>query len=146
MNETAPIAKPAAQAGNFQMLHTMLRVFDLEKSLDFYTNKLGMTLLRKTDYPSGEFTLAFVGYGDEKNNTVIELTHNWGQKEPYTIGTGFGHLALGVPDIYGVCKVLEEAGVKIPRPPGPMKHGGSVIAFIEDPDGYKIELIERKPA
>lgn len=150
MNETAPIAQSAAalaatQAGSFQMLHTMLRVFDLEKSLDFYTNKLGMTLLRKTDYPSGEFTLAFVGYGDEKNNTVIELTHNWGQKEPYTIGTGFGHLALGVPDIYGVCKVLEEAGVKIPRPPGPMKHGGSVIAFIEDPDGYKIELIERKP-
>lgn len=145
MNETASIAKPAAQTGSFQMLHTMLRVLDLEKSLDFYVGKLGMTLLRKTDYPSGEFTLAFVGYGDEKNNTVIELTHNWGQKEPYTIGTGFGHLALGVPDIYGVCKVLEEAGVKIPRPPGPMKHGGSVIAFIEDPDGYKIELIERKP-
>lgn len=145
MNETAPISKPAVQAGNFQMLHTMLRVLDLEKSLDFYVEKLGMTLLRKTDYPSGEFTLAFVGYGDEKSNTVIELTHNWGQKEPYTIGTGFGHLALGVPDIYGVCKVLEEAGVKIPRPPGPMKHGGSVIAFIEDPDGYKIELIERKP-
>lgn len=146
MNETAPISKPAMQAGSFQMLHTMLRVLDLEKSLDFYVGKLGMTLLRRTDYPSGEFTLAFVGYGDEKHNTVIELTHNWGQKEPYTIGTGFGHLALGVPDIYGVCKVLEEAGVKIPRPPGPMKHGGSVIAFIEDPDGYKIELIERKPA
>lgn len=146
MNETAPIEKPAVKAGSFQMLHTMLRVLDLEKSLDFYVGKLGMTLLRKTDFPSGEFTLAFVGYGDEKSNTVIELTHNWGQKEPYTIGTGFGHLALGVPDIYGVCKVLEEAGVKIPRPPGPMKHGGSVIAFIEDPDGYKIELIERKPA
>jgi lactoylglutathione lyase len=146
MNETAPIEKPAVNAGSFQMLHTMLRVLDLEKSLDFYVGKLGMTLLRKTDFPSGEFTLAFVGYGDEKSNTVIELTHNWGQKEPYTIGTGFGHLALGVPDIYGVCKVLEEAGVKIPRPPGPMKHGGSVIAFIEDPDGYKIELIERKPA
>lgn len=146
MNESAPIANPAMKAGNFQMLHTMLRVLDLEKSLDFYVGKLGMTLLRKTDYPSGEFTLAFVGYGEEKTNTVIELTHNWGQKEPYTVGTGFGHLALGVPDIYGVCKVLEEAGVKIPRPPGPMKHGGSVIAFIEDPDGYKIELIERKPA
>ncbi|MFN3401594.1 MAG: lactoylglutathione lyase [Ferrovibrio sp.] len=146
MNETAPRSMPAVPAGSFQMLHTMLRVLDLEKSLDFYVGKLGMTLLRKTDYPSGEFTLAFVGYGDEKSNTVIELTHNWGQKEPYTIGTGFGHLALGVPDIYGVCKVLEEAGVKIPRPPGPMKHGGSVIAFIEDPDGYKIELIERKPA
>lgn len=146
MNESAPMINPAVKAGSFQMLHTMLRVLDLEKSLDFYVGKLGMTLLRKTDYPSGEFTLAFVGYGDEKNNTVIELTYNWGQKEPYTIGTGFGHLALGVPDIYGVCKVLEEAGVKIPRPPGPMKHGGSVIAFIEDPDGYKIELIERKPA
>jgi lactoylglutathione lyase len=146
MNESAPITNPAVKAGSFQMLHTMLRVLDLEKSLDFYVGKLGMTLLRKTDYPSGEFTLAFVGYGDEKNNTVIELTHNWGQKEAYTIGTGFGHLALGVPDIYGVCKVLEDAGVKIPRPPGPMKHGGSVIAFIEDPDGYKIELIERKPA
>lgn len=144
MNETAPISKSTVPAGSFQMLHTMLRVFDLEKSLDFYCNKLGMTLLRRTDYPSGEFTLAFVGYGDEKTNTVIELPHNWGQKEPYTIGSGFGHLALGVPDIYGVCKVLEEAGVKIPRPPGPMKHGGSVIAFIEDPDGYKIELIERK--
>jgi lactoylglutathione lyase len=145
MNETAPIAKQAAeQAPRFQMLHTMLRVLDLEKSLDFYVGKLGMTLLRRTDYPTGEFTLAFVGYGDEKTNTVIELTHNWGQKEPYTIGSGFGHLALGVPDIYGVCKVLEQAGVKIPRPPGPMKHGGSVIAFIEDPDGYKIELIERK--
>ncbi|MEK9969592.1 MAG: lactoylglutathione lyase [Ferrovibrio sp.] len=145
MNETAPIAKQAGeQAPRFQMLHTMLRVLDLEKSLDFYVGKLGMTLLRRTDYPTGEFTLAFVGYGDEKTNTVIELTHNWGQKEPYTIGSGFGHLALGVPDIYGVCKVLEEAGVKIPRPPGPMKHGGSVIAFIEDPDGYKIELIERK--
>jgi lactoylglutathione lyase len=146
MNESAPMTNPAVKAGGFQMLHTMLRVLDLEKSLDFYVGKLGMTLLRRTDYPSGEFTLAFVGYGDEKNNTVIELTHNWGQKEPYTIGTGFGHLALGVPDIYGVCKVLEEAGMKIPRPPGPMKHGGSVIAFIEDPDGYKIELIERKPA
>lgn len=145
MTETAPIAKPAVPAGSFQMLHTMLRVFDLEKSLDFYVGKLGMTLLRKTDYPAGEFTLAFVGYGDEKTNTVIELTHNWGQKEPYTIGSGFGHIALGVPDIYGVCKLLEETGVKIPRPPGPMKHGSTVIAFIEDPDGYKIELIERKP-
>lgn len=130
MNDTAPIAQSAplaaAQTGSFQMLHTMLRVLDLEKSLDFYVGKLGMTLLRKTDYPTGEFTLAFVGYGDEKANTVIELTHNWGQKEPYTIGSGFGHLALGVPDIYGVCKVLEEAGVKIPRPPGPMKHGSRV--------------------
>jgi lactoylglutathione lyase len=129
-----------------QMLHTMIRVFDLEKSIDFYTNKLGMTLLRRKDYPTGEFTLAFVGYGDEESNTVIELTHNWGQKEPYQLGTAFGHLAIGVPDIYGTCEQLAKAGVKIPRPPGPMKHGGSVIAFIEDPDGYKIELIEKKPS
>jgi lactoylglutathione lyase len=104
-----------------------------------------MKLLRRKDYPSGEFTLAFVGYGDEESNTVIELTHNWGQKEPYQLGTAFGHLAIGVPDIYGTCEQLAKAGVKIPRPPGPMKHGGSVIAFIEDPDGYKIELIEKKP-
>ena len=128
-----------------QLLHTMIRVFDLEKSIEFYTNHLGMTLLRRKDYPTGEFTLAFVGYGDEDSNAVIELTHNWGQKEPYQLGTAFGHLAVGVPDIYGTCERLAKAGVKIPRPPGPMKHGGSVIAFIEDPDGYKIELIEKKP-
>ena len=126
-----------------QLLHTMIRVFDLEKSIEFYTGKLGMKLLRRKDYPSGEFTLAFVGYGDEESNAVIELTHNWGQKEPYQLGTAFGHLAIGVPDIYGTCERLAKDGVKIPRPPGPMKHGGSVIAFIEDPDGYKIELIEK---
>ena len=126
-----------------QLLHTMIRVFDLEKSIAFYTGQLGMKLLRRKDYPSGEFTLAFVGYGDEESNAVIELTHNWGQKEPYQLGTAFGHLAVGVPDIYGTCERLAKAGVKIPRPPGPMKHGGSVIAFIEDPDGYKIELIEK---
>ncbi|HEX6956866.1 MAG TPA: lactoylglutathione lyase [Ferrovibrio sp.] len=134
------------RAAPYQMLHTMLRVLDIDKSLDFYVNKMGMRLLRKKDYPTGEFTLAFVGYGDESDHAVIELTHNWGQKEPYTIGSGFGHIAIGVPDIYGLCEKLQQAGVKIPRPPGPMKHGGSVIAFIEDPDGYKIELIERKPA
>ena len=128
-----------------QLLHTMIRVFDLEKSIAFYTGQLGMKLLRRKDYPSGEFTLAFVGYGDEESNAVIELTHNWGQKEPYQLGTAFGHLAVGVPDIYGTCERLAKAGVKIPRPPGPMKHGGSVIAFVEDPDGYKIELIEKKP-
>ena len=127
----------------FRLLHTMIRVKDLDKSLDFYTRLLGMKMTRKTDYPSGEFTLAFVGYGDETESTVVELTHNWGQKEPYDLGTGFGHLAIAVPDIYGVCEMLEKEGVKIPRAPGPMKHGGSVIAFIEDPDGYKIELIER---
>jgi lactoylglutathione lyase len=129
-----------------QLLHTMIRVFDLEKSIAFYTGQLGMKLLRRRDYPSGEFTLAFVGYGSEESNAVIELTHNWGQKEPYQLGTAFGHLAIGVPDIYGTCERLAKAGVKIPRPPGPMKHGGSVIAFIEDPDGYKIELIEQKPS
>ena len=142
MAETAQDAA-ANDGGMFRFLHTMLRVSDLEKSLDFYTRLLGMRLLRKTDYPSGEFTLAFVGYGTEEDSTVVELTHNWGQKEPYQIGTAFGHLAIGVPDIYGTCDALAAAGVKIPRPAGPMKHGGRVIAFIEDPDGYKIELIER---
>lgn len=128
----------------FRFLHTMIRVLDLSKSQDFYTRLLGMTLLRKSDYPEGRFTLAFVGYGGEESNTVLELTHNWDQKEPYVIGSGFGHLALGVPDIYATCEKLAAEGVKILRPPGPMKHGSTVIAFIEDPDGYKIELIERK--
>ena len=129
----------------YRLLHTMIRVLDLDKSIDFYTRLLGMKLLRNQEYPSGEFTLAFVGYGDETDETVIELTYNWGQKEPYALGEGFGHLAIGVPDIYATCERLEADGVKIPRPPGPMKHGGSVIAFVEDPDGYKIELIEKKP-
>lgn len=128
----------------FKYLHTMIRVKDLDKSLDFYTRLLGMQELRKKDFPTGDFTLAFVGYGDEVNNTVIELTHNWGQEEPYDLGNGFGHLALGVKDIYATCEKLANERVSIPRPPGPMKHGGSVIAFIEDPDGYKIELIEKK--
>lgn len=130
-------------SANFRILHTMIRVRDLEASLDFYCNKLGMTLLRKQDYPGGEFTLAFVGYGGEDDTAVIELTHNWGQKEPYELGTGFGHIALGVSDIYGLCDSLAAAGVKIPRAPGPMKHGSTVIAFLEDPDGYKVELIQR---
>ena len=136
-------AKPETMNA-FRLAHTMIRVFDLDKSIDFYTRLLGMKLMRRKDYPSGEFTLAFVGYGNEDENAVIELTHNWGQKERYELGTAFGHMAIHVPDIYGVCKQLEKEGVKIPRPPGPMKHGGSVIAFIEDPDGYKIELIEAK--
>ncbi len=133
----------ASAGGNFRLLHTMIRVRDLDKSLDFYTRLLGMRLMRKKDFPTGDFTLAFVGYGDEGSDAVIELTHNWGQEEPYELGDGFGHLAIGVPDIYGTCEQLAKEGVSIPRPPGPMKHGGSVIAFIEDPDGYKIELIER---
>lgn len=145
MSDTSVTEAPETQAaaGQFRFLHTMIRVKDLEKSIDFYTRHLGMKVLYRNEYPSGEFTLAFVGYGDDKSNTVIELTHNWGQEEPYDLGDGFGHLAIGVPDIYGTCAALEKEGVKIPRAPGPMKHGGSVIAFIEDPDGYKIELIER---
>lgn len=131
----------ATDAG-FKMLHTMIRVHDLEKSIDFYTRLLGMRLMRRKDYPSGEFTLAFVGYGDEKDHHVLELTHNWGQEDRYDHGSAFGHLALGVRGIYQTCETLAAEGVSIPRPPGPMKHGGSVIAFIEDPDGYKIELIE----
>lgn len=130
--------------GNFRLLHTMIRVKDLDKSIDFYVNNLEMKLLRRTDFPSGKFTLAFVGYGEEKDTAVIELTHNWDQEKPYDLGDGFGHLALGVQDIYGICDKLSAQGVNIPRPPGPMKHGSSVIAFIEDPDGYKIELVERK--
>ncbi len=133
---------PAVDASRFRFLHTMIRVGDLDRSLDCYTRLLGMRLLRRKDYPRGEFTLAFVGYGDEADSTVVELTHNWGTPA-YRHGDAFGHLAIGVPDIYGVCEKLAAEGVKIPRPPGPMKHGGSVIAFIEDPDGYKIELIER---
>ena len=124
-----------------RMLHTMLRVGDLEKSLAFYTGPLGMKLLRRHDFPGGRFTLAFVGYGDEKDNTVLELTHNWDTKS-YEIGGGYGHVALGVPDIYSTCAKLREQGVKITREPGPMQHGTTVIAFVEDPDGYKIELIE----
>ncbi len=128
----------------FRLLHTMIRVRDLDKSIDFYTRLLGMKLLRRKDYPGGKFTLAFVGFGDEASNAVIELTHNWDQEGPYEIGSGFGHLAVGVPDIYGTCEALGKEGVPIPRPPGPMKHGTTVIAFVEDPDGYKIELIERR--
>jgi lactoylglutathione lyase len=133
-----------ATASKPRMLHTMLRVLDLERSLDFYTRILGMSVLRRTDYPEGRFTNTFVGYGPEEDTAVIELTHNWDQKEPYQIGTGYGHVALGVADIYATCDALKAAGAKITRPPGPMKHGTTVIAFVEDPDGYKIELIERK--
>jgi lactoylglutathione lyase len=142
---TSPSPTSSAAAGSLgkaRMLHTMLRVYDLEKSIAFYTGLLGMQLLRRSDYPDGKFTLAFVGYGDEASNTVLELTHNWGH-EPYTIGDAFGHIALGVPDVYGACERLATAGAKITRAAGPMKHGKTVIAFVEDPDGYKIELVER---
>ena len=133
----------AADTNRYRLLHTMIRVKDLDKSLDFYTRVLGMRLLRKKDFPSGEFTLAFVGYGDESDTAVIELTHNWGQKEPYDLGTGYGHVAIAVPDVYKACDRVREAGGRVTREPGPMKHGGSEIAFIEDPDGYKIEFVQR---
>ena len=142
MTDVADKSELIPDTDKFRFLHTMIRVRDLDASLRFYTNLLGMKLLRKRDYPSGQFTLAFVGYGDESSNAVIELTHNWGQAEPYSLGSAFGHLALGVPDVYETCERLAAAGVKIPRPAGPMAHGGSVIAFIEDPDGYRIELVQ----
>ncbi len=125
-----------------QLLHTMIRVTNLEESLKFYCDVLGMKLLRQKDYPGGEFTLAFVGYGDESDNTVIELTYNWGVHE-YEIGNAFGHIAIGVQDIYKTCDEIKARGGKVTREPGPMKHGTTVIAFVEDPNGYKVELIVR---
>ena len=125
-----------------RMLHTMLRVVDLQKSLDFYTEVLGMKLLRKSDYPDGKFTLAFVGYGDEKEHTVLELTHNW-ETAKYDLGNAYGHIALEVPDAYKACDAVRAKGGKVVREAGPMKHGTTVIAFVEDPDGYKIEFIQR---
>ncbi len=123
----------------------MLRVGDLDKSLDFYTRILGMALLRRNDYPEGKFTLAFVGYGPESEQAVIELTYNWGV-DHYELGTAFGHIALEVDDAYAACDAIRAAGGKVVRDAGPMKHGSTVIAFVEDPDGYKIELIQRKAA
>lgn len=126
-----------------RLLHTMLRVGNLEKSLQFYCDVLGMTLLRQKDYPGGKFTLAFVGYGDESDHTVLELTHNWGV-ESYDLGEGYGHIALGVDDIYKTCEDIKSRGGTVIREPGPMKHGTTVIAFVSDPDGYKVELIQLK--
>ena len=126
-----------------RILHTMIRVNDLDESVRFYCDLLGMKLLRKKDYPSGRFTLAFVGYGTESENAAIELTHNWDTHE-YELGNAFGHVAVGVEDIYRTCEALRAKGAKIVREPGPMNHGGSEIAFIEDPNGYKIELIKLK--
>lgn len=123
-------------------LHTMLRVKNLEKSVDFYTRLMGMKELRRREVPDGKYTLVFVGYGDEASHTVLELTYNWGQDDGYDLGTGFGHLAVGVADVAATCAELRAAGVKITREPGPVKFGTTIIAFIEDPDGYKIELIE----
>ena len=128
---------------DFKYLHTMMRVYDLDKSIDFYTKYLNMKVLRKADYPSGKFTLVFLGYGSEDANTVLELTYNWEQEKPYNIGDAWGHIAIGVKGIYNLCKKLEDDGVNVVRKPGPMKHGTTVIAFIKDPDGYSIELIEK---
>jgi lactoylglutathione lyase len=126
-----------------RILHTMIRVNNLDESLKFYCDVLGMKLLRKKDYDSGRFTLAFVGYGAESEGAVLELTYNWDTHQ-YDLGNAFGHVALGVEDIYKTCAELKSRGAKIVREPGPMKHGGSEIAFIEDPNGYKIELIDLK--
>ena len=126
-----------------RILHTMLRVGNLEKSIAFYTDVLGMTKLRQQEYPEGKFTLAFLGYGDESKNTVLELTHNWGI-EKYEIGTAFGHIAIGVPDVYDACEKMKKIGGKIIRDAGPMNAGSTIIAFLEDPDGYQIELIGRE--
>ena len=128
-----------------RMLHTMLRVGDLPRSIDFYTRVLGMTLLRKSENSEYKYSLAFVGYGDEKDEAVIELTYNWGVSE-YELGSAYGHIALEADDIYATCEALRAAGAKITREPGPVKGGTTVIAFVEDPDGYKIELIAKKDA
>ena len=124
-----------------RLLHVMLRVGDLERSIAFYTKVLGMDLLRRKDYPGGRYTLAFLGYGPESETTVLELTHNWDTSQ-YELGNAYGHLALGVDDIHAACAAITGRGGRLVRPPGPMKHGSTVIAFVEDPDGYKIELIE----
>jgi lactoylglutathione lyase len=126
-----------------RILHTMLRVGSLEKSIDFYSKVLEMRVLRRKDYPEGKFTLAFVGYQDESNATVLELTHNW-DTEKYDLGAGFGHIAIEVDDAYMACEMVKKRGGKVTREAGPMKHGVTVIAFAEDPDGYKIEFIQKK--
>ena len=127
-----------------RLLHTMLRVGNLQRSIDFYTHVLGMRLLRQKDYPDGRFTLAFVGYGDERDNTVLELTHNW-DTDHYDLGKGFGHIAIEVEDVYQAVEDLRARGGKVIREAGPMNAGSTIIAFIEDPDGYQIELLGMKP-
>jgi len=126
-----------------RILHTMLRVGNLERSLKFYTEVLGMQILRQKDYPDGKFTLAFLGYGDEAQHTALELTYNW-DTDKYDLGNAFGHIAIEVDDVYKACEEFKAKSAKITREPGPMKHGSSVLAFIEDPDGYKIELLSPK--
>lgn len=126
-----------------RILHTMLRVGDLQASIAFYTEVLGMRLLRQKDYPEGRFTLAFVGYQDEADGAALELTHNW-DTDSYDLGTGYGHIAIEVADVYAACEKIRARGGNITREPGPMKHSTTVLAFVEDPDGYKIELLEPK--
>lgn len=128
-----------------RLLHTMIRVGDLQRSIDFYTQVLGMRLLRKSEYPSGRFTNAFVGYDDESRAAVLELTHNWDTRS-YDLGSGYGHVAVEVEDAYKTCEEVKKRGGKVTREPGPMKHGTTVIAFVEDPDGYKIEFVQKKAA
>ena len=128
-----------------RLLHTMLRVGNLDRSIKFYTETLGMTLLRRKDYPEGKFTLAFIGYGDEKNNTAIELTHNW-DTESYDIGNAFGHIAIEVDDVYEATAKIKSLGGEIIREAGPMNAGTTIIAFVKDPDGYEIELLAPKPS
>ncbi|PTQ91104.1 lactoylglutathione lyase [Agitococcus lubricus] len=126
-----------------RILHTMLRVTHLERSIAFYTEVLGMRLLRQKDYPEGRFTLAFVGYADESEQAALELTHNW-DTTAYELGTAYGHIALEVDDVYQACERIKAAGAKVVREAGPMKHGTTILAFVEDPDGYKIELLGKK--
>ncbi|MDR3391690.1 MAG: lactoylglutathione lyase [Sulfuriferula sp.] len=126
-----------------RLLHTMLRTGNLDRAIEFYTHILGMKLLRRKDYPEGKFTLAFVGYGDEIDHSVIELTYNWGT-DHYDLGDGYGHIAIEVEDVYATCERIKQLGGKVVREAGPMKHGTTVIAFVADPDGYKIELIGKK--
>jgi lactoylglutathione lyase len=128
---------------SYRYLHTMLRVKNLDASLDFYTRLLGMKELRRREVPDGKYTLAFLGYGDEATHTVLELTYNWGRDDGYELGTAFGHLAIGVPDVAAACEDVRRAGGRVVREAGPVKFGTTIIAFIEDPDGYKIELVQR---
>lgn len=128
-----------------RILHTMIRVGDLDRSIDFYTNVLGMKVLRSKEYPEGRFTNTFVGYGDEDSGAVLELTYNWDTHQ-YDLGTGYGHVAVEVEDAYAACEEVTRRGGKVTRPAGPMKHGTTMIAFVQDPDGYKIEFVQRKRA
>lgn len=142
-NQTAPAQEQAdPNFGKARILHTMLRVRDLERSIDFYTRHFGMTLLRTKESEQGRFTLVFLGYGDEADTAVLELTYNWGREEGYDLGTGYGHIAIGVPDVQAVCESLEAGGVKLPVPPK-KSPSGNWMAFAEDPDGYRIELLSR---